>query len=459
MFKQKLKNTLSKFTLSSYLKKYKTTKSEFQPVSFTNNVNYLQKNFTPEFLLEVFPDYLNKSYSIKNLLDLNKISMQLCFDDQSANDSLTSGILSPGWEILHRTGKMWRPSIGLNIGELFHNNFIISDSSKLKLLYLVEVLHNASLIIDDIEDNSELRRSKPCVHLIYGQSISINAGISMLYLPVYSLFERIKKEMIKKNIEFNERNVIANLLSNAYFEELTAIHIGQGMDIEMKYSRIPKIETYYDTVLCKTGVFPRLVVKWILSILDLNNDAKCKEYGLNDLYKNYCVSKKLNSYCTNYNQVQYYELEALLIKLVDHLSIAFQIKDDLLNIFPSKVSQSKGFLGEDIFEGKLSHMVLHSLNKLNGDFLNEKVNEESEKIKANRLKEIIRMGTKDSNLITEAIEIMTDLKSIQYSQEIMKYHMSQVLEISDFLKKNLKDVNTIALDNLEDLGSYLVNRE
>ena len=40
------------------------------------------------------------------------------------------------------------------------------------------------------------------------------------------------------------------------------------------------------------------------------------------------------------------------IKLIDCLSISFQIKDDLLNIIPSKVSADKGFIGEDIYEGK-----------------------------------------------------------------------------------------------------------
>lgn len=433
-------------------------KTSFLPESFTNNVSYLKKSFNPEFLNDVFPNKLSNNYSISKLLELNKISKQLSFKDQAANESLTMGILVPGWDILLRTGKMWRPSIGLNIGELFNNNFIVSEQLKLKLLYLVEILHNASLIIDDIEDNSELRRFKPCVHLIYGQSVSINAGISMLYIPLYALLERIKEELKNKNLSFNQRNVIINLLSNAYFEEFTAIHMGQGMDIEMKNKRIPDIETYYDTVLCKTGVFPRLVVKWILSVLDLNNSVKTKEHNLNGLYSKYCNTKNISCNYVNYTEVEYCELEILLIKLVDHLSIAFQIKDDLMNIFPSKVSESKGFLGEDIFEGKLSHMVLHSLNKLK-EKNNEDLQSNSNKVKANRLYEIITMGTKDQKLILEAIEIMTDLKSVKFSQDVMIYHMTQVLEISNFLKQNLKNTNNKALDSLEDLGNYLINRD
>ena len=69
------------------------------------------------------------------------------------------------------------------------------------------------------------------------------------------------------------------------------------------------------------------------------------------------------------------------------MSIAFQIKDDLLNITECELSKRKGFFGEDIFEGKLTLMILHTLN-LKG-----------EESKGKRLQEILAMNTKNPDLI------------------------------------------------------------
>ena len=47
-----------------------------------------------------------------------------------------------------------------------------------------EIVHNATLIVDDIEDDSKIRRDKACLHLIYGIDISINVGMFMCFAPL-----------------------------------------------------------------------------------------------------------------------------------------------------------------------------------------------------------------------------------------------------------------------------------
>lgn len=42
----------------------------------------------------------------------------------------------------------------------------------------------SSLIVDDIEDDSDFRRGKPCLHKIYGEDIAINAGNSVYFIPI-----------------------------------------------------------------------------------------------------------------------------------------------------------------------------------------------------------------------------------------------------------------------------------
>jgi geranylgeranyl pyrophosphate synthase len=53
---------------------------------------------------------------------------------------------------------------------------------------LCEIVHNGTLIIDDIEDNSTVRRNKECVHLLYGVDISVNAGNLVYFAPMMRLF-------------------------------------------------------------------------------------------------------------------------------------------------------------------------------------------------------------------------------------------------------------------------------
>lgn len=458
IFKSK---TYNKFSL---LKKSFSTKSnsdsnllEAIPKSFTDKVNTVKNNF--KYLEHIFPHSLNSN--LKSYINFSNISTTLSFDDKETSSSLTEGLFKPGWDILLRNSKLWRPSIGLCVSEAYNDNRLITEESYYKLLFLIEIFHNASLIIDDIEDQSENRRGKPCVHKIYGESLSINSGISMFYVPYYKFLEELYQELNNSNIiSFEEKNKIINKLNYYYFQELTAIHLGQGMDIEMKFKRLPKTETYYDVVLCKSGVFPRVAVKWVLTILDtkefdnksiLNDYISLRKNDFSDLSLFDCS----NLFEDNNNRqkdlfgILPTELELFYSKLVDHLSIAFQIKDDLLNITPSYVAKSKGMLGEDIYEGKQSIMVLHSLNK-------GKIGNEKEKVKANRLYEILKKGTKDNVLINEAIEIMTDLGSIKYSEDSMCRNLDLVIDMCNYIKKYC--YNPKGIDNLVDLSNYLVKR-
>ena len=131
---------------------------------------------------------------MSNYIIFPEISSSLSLKDQAVNDSFTEGILVPGWDILSRKSKLWRPILGMCLGQAFNDDFIVNEDIKLKLLFIVEILHNASLIIDDIEDKSEMRRNKKCVHLIYGEDISINAGVAMFFIPLYNLMNAIKME-------------------------------------------------------------------------------------------------------------------------------------------------------------------------------------------------------------------------------------------------------------------------
>lgn len=389
--------------------------------------NYKKKIDSSENILEeIFAKSFSKRADAMEYFNFDLISKNIKIEDSIGLESMKASIFEPCWDMIDRGGKRWRPMLGLIIADLFKVNLEnpSSDEAKklyYKLIYLVEVLHNSSLILDDVEDKSEQRRNKPCIHLTYGEAIAINAGISLMFFPMHYIISRV------------EDPLLSNSLSKCYFQEITAVHLGQGWDIEMKIaSRVPTINTYRDTVLMKTGVFPRLIVKFLNVLVKYSyekNNADKKDLDFID------------------------ELFEILLNVVDNMSIAFQIKDDLLNITESELSKRKGFFGEDIFEGKLTLMIIHTLN-LKGD-----------KYKGNRLKEILAMNTKNPDLINEAVEILKANGSIQYGEDIMNQNVNISVDFCKDLqqkitkagKENVLDLNSIR--NIKLLLFYLIDRK
>ena len=60
----------------------------------------------------------------------------------------------------------------------------IPDDKLIVIGDLIEMLHNASLLIDDIQDSSKLRRGSPVAHSIYGTPLTINAANYVYFLAM-----------------------------------------------------------------------------------------------------------------------------------------------------------------------------------------------------------------------------------------------------------------------------------
>lgn len=93
------------------------------------------------------------------------------------------------YDLLDRGGKQWRPALGLIFAEMFGRN--IDDFEQNKDIYyacgLTEIVHNGSLICDDIEDQSLKRRGDLCIHRKFGIDYAINAGNFMYFAPLNKL--------------------------------------------------------------------------------------------------------------------------------------------------------------------------------------------------------------------------------------------------------------------------------
>ena len=98
---------------------------------------------------------------------------------------------------------------------------------------IITELHNASLLVDDIEDNSTLRRGIPVAHSIYGVPTTINSANYVYFLAL----ERCHQ--------------LGNPAAmNIFVHELLNLHRGQGQDILWRDNlRCPTEEEYRRMVL------------------------------------------------------------------------------------------------------------------------------------------------------------------------------------------------------------------
>lgn len=123
---------------------------------------------------------------------------------------------------------------------------------------VVGMLHTASLLVDDVEDSSLLRRGLPVAHSIFGTAQTIN---SANYVYFEALQELLKLDELKdgaEGVSGRRRGEAVRI----YTEELVNLHRGQGMDLFWRDTlTVPSEEDYLEMVGNKTGGLFRLAVR------------------------------------------------------------------------------------------------------------------------------------------------------------------------------------------------------
>lgn len=172
---------------------------------------------------------------------------------------------------------------------------------------VVAMLHTASLLVDDVEDNSNLRRGVPVAHNIFGVAQTINSANYVYF--------RALQELVKLD---NPKCLVI------YTDELLNLHRGQGMDLYWRENiACPTEADYLEMVRNKTGGLFRLAVK----LMQIPSESS----------------------------VDY-------IDLVDCIGMIFQIRDDYVNLQSLNYQENKGYC-EDLTEGKFSFPIIHSIMK------------------------------------------------------------------------------------------------
>ena len=278
-----------------------------------------------------------------------------CYDTSAIQHALAD----PVWELLDRGGKRWRPVVCL----LFLDGFGGDPERFVEYACIPEILHNGTIIVDDVEDAAEMRRGAPALHHVYGVDVALNAGNAMYFLPLKVIGHDPGGLTPERKLA----------LYDMLMYELNRTHLGQGMDIH--WHNEPGIdiaeEHYLEMCACKTGCLGRMVAR-IASIL---TDQPAS-------------------------------VETAAAAYAEEMSIAFQIGDDLLDI-EHTLDQAGDFgkaFGNDIQEGKKTLMVIHATTHATPS-------------EAERLVDILAAEHNERADVLEAIDIMQSTDSLAYARE------------------------------------------
>ena len=112
-------------------------------------------------------------------------------------NAVNKALNDPIYDLLDRGGKRWRPALGLIMARCLGRDDL-QDFEKNKDIYyacaLAEIIHNGSLMVDDVQDGSEKRRGDLCTYKKFGIDIAVNAGNFMYFGPILDLYNYIPKE-------------------------------------------------------------------------------------------------------------------------------------------------------------------------------------------------------------------------------------------------------------------------
>ncbi|WP_336002526.1 polyprenyl synthetase family protein [Halorientalis halophila] len=268
-------------------------------------------------------------------------------------------LADPIWELLDRGGKRWRAVLCLLLIEGFGED----PEAYLPYACIPEILHNGTIVVDDVEDDASMRRGEPAIHLEYGTDIALNAGNAMYFLPLKIITHD------PGDLDDGTRLAAYEMLMH----ELNRTHLGQGMDITWHNDREIDISEaeYLEMCACKTGCLGRIVAR-LAAIVTGQPES----------------------------------VETAVAEYAQQMSIAFQIGDDILDVEHS-LDQAGDFgkaYGNDVREGKKTLLVIHAMEQASPE-------------EAARLEEILWADDNTDEEIEWTLDLFQSTGSIEYARE------------------------------------------
>jgi geranylgeranyl diphosphate synthase type I len=319
-------------------------------------------------------------------------SASYAYDPESVQRALSV----PIWDLLDRGGKRWRAVVFLLLIEGFGED----PEEYLPYACIPEILHNGTIIVDDVEDGATMRRGESALHRSYGVDVALNAGNAMYFLPL-------------KIITHNPADLSAETRLAIYemlMYELNRTHLGQGMDICWHNEQNVDIteEEYLEMCACKTGCLGRIVARLAAIVTEQDEDT-----------------------------------EQTAAKFAELMSVAFQIGDDILDVETSDEEGGafgKG-VGNDIREGKKTLMIIHAANHAPPETVA-------------RMEEILWADDNTQSEIRTVVDILYETGSVEYARE-------QARTLSEGAREHLSmlDIEPETTEQLSQFTRYVIERQ
>lgn len=287
--------------------------------------------------------------------------------------------------LLSLQGKKIRPILTLLSAELFGGT---KEDAKHAAM-AIEIFHNFTLVHDDIMDQAPLRRGKKTIHKKWNSNIAILSG-DVLLVKAYEQLNLSKAELVPELLGvFNK----------------TAIEVCEGQQMDMDFENMEHIteREYIEMIRLKTSVLLGCALELgaIICNESKENRKKIYDFGVN-------------------------------------IGIAFQIQDDLLDLYgnPLKVGKQTG---GDIIANKNTILSIMASNKAN----------EKERIELKKIKN----DTNHTNKISRTQTIFNKIQVREKCTQVMQhYHTTAIHHFNSF---NTNDKS----GNLLKLTDALLNRE
>ncbi len=276
-------------------------------------------------------------------------------------EQLARTVIAPVRHVVDRAGKAWR-----SYGLLACVDSLGGDSEEFRhWLALPELIHVGSLIVDDVEDRSDVRRGGPACHRIYGEALAINAGTACYFVALLPMLaNKLPAPKLARVYE-------------AYFETMRAAHAGQALDIEGMAHLVPAVVESGDGAMLerrilaahrlKAAVPPATLARMAAHLVDASEE---RAQALSALFEAY--------------------------------GLAFQIIDDVLNLRGFKDNLKTK--GEDITHGKATAPIAKAMSRL--DLAGRR-----------KLWDIVSARTSDRERIAEAVALVDGCSALDACEQ------------------------------------------
>jgi geranylgeranyl diphosphate synthase type II len=304
-------------------------------------------------------------HSIEQLQNLvNKAIAETKYTEQPAE------LYEPISYLMQLGGKRMRPVLVLISTELFDGNVL----NALDAAIGIELFHNFTLMHDDIMDKAPLRRGKPTVHAKWNESAAILSG-DVMFVEAYKLMIKVDNSIL--------REVLA-IFSN------TASGVCQGQQADMNFENRDDVSLpeYLEMIRQKTAV----LLAGSMQIGALIGGAA-------------------------------QEQAKLLYEFGENLGLAFQLQDDILDVYgnPEKFGKQ---VGGDILSNKKTFMLIKAKELAKGNTKSE-------------LNEWLKRSD-DPLAKVNAVTLIYNLLEVRKLAEI---------EMEEYVKKALKALDMISVEH------------